>query len=103
MKRLFAVLAVVVVAALLLASGATAQPMSCAALVANETAMQAAAELRGYASALQGEQYDASMGHIMTLLDLAEQLDASPRYGCATVSMPPQKPVLPPTVREATR
>lgn len=98
---LVAVLAALAVGAL--AGRAGAELASCAALVADETAQQAAQELRHYASDMQAETFqDGSMGHVLTVLDLAEQLDNAPRYGCAARVVRPPSPGLPP-VLEVTR
>ncbi len=80
-------LGVLVLVVLLLVAGALgagARPASCVALVDGGATSQAATELRGYAHALQNGALDASYGHVMTLLALAEALDEAPRLGCGT-------------------
>lgn len=73
----------VVALALLAVGAARAQPEQCVVLVDLATAERAAHELVGYASVLQsGEPGDASMGHVMGLVDLANELLDAPRLGC---------------------
>lgn len=77
-------LVIVVLAILLLAAGsAAARPIGCMAVVDKALLDQAAGELLRYQTALEtGVLEDATMGHIVTLGELAMTLREAPSYGC---------------------